>query len=355
MNEEYLIVAGGTGGHVSPAIAVYEELVAQHKKLKFITDERCVKYFKHTDIQPVIINIRPFTKSLIGVYKFAASLYLALFKLIWLLINNKNLRTIIVFGGYPCLPAILAGSILGRKIVVHEQNAVMGRMNRFAAIFAKEIWLGFQDTKLVPKNAIHKTKYIGVPVRKQILNVEISNNSNNKQFTILIVGGSQGASAFAEIIPTTIKSLENTTKKIIIYQQCRDEEEKEKLEEFYRTYKITAQIEIYFYNIEQKMAAADIVIARSGASTISELIALEKPSILIPLPSSMDDHQYYNALTLAEQKAAILLNQNEAKASLANCLNRLVGNPEELLEIKQSLQKIKLANLVGIREVLKSI
>ncbi len=200
---------------------------------------------------------------------------------------------------------MLAAILLGKEIILHEANTVVGRVNRLLLWRAKYLTTGFKNIYGVKPEYQHKIIYTGNPVRNNI--VAVDGLKLKDKITILIIGGSQGAKIFSKIIPAMVVNLpEDIKAKLFIYQQVK-QEDIALIEEIYAKEGIDCEIKSFFTDINDKLNRANLVIARSGASTIAELIAVALPGILIPLPTSADNHQYYNAKEIADMNASWLL------------------------------------------------
>jgi UDP-N-acetylglucosamine--N-acetylmuramyl-(pentapeptide) pyrophosphoryl-undecaprenol N-acetylglucosamine transferase len=307
------IAAGGTGGHMFPAEAIATDLLKQNQSVHLLTDMRGLRYaddFKDCNIfQIASSNI--YNAGLLNKLKSVIALFKGIVQTIHYARKHKP-KAIIGFGGYPSFPAIIAAFILRIPLYLHEQNAILGRANRMGKIFAKAIATSFSPTKYLEnyKN-IH---YIGLPLRLPF-NTLLDQGfvykvpSKNDTIHILIFGGSQGASIMGDIVPKAIFMLpESLKEKLVITQQVR-EENIQYVENFYKSIGIKAHIAPFIKDIATEMSKAHLMIARSGASTIAEIAACGLPSILVPLPTAMDDQQTYNALFLSDEGGSFHLPQ----------------------------------------------
>ena len=336
MNKRILIVAGGTGGHFFPAQALFDELKQHQYIVRMVTDQRCKHYI--TDIKNTnIINVKRLSGSYLCKTWGFVCLPLAILQSLMLFIKFKP-NLVIIFGGYTSLPHLFTAFITRKKLILHEQNTVCGKANLLFAPIADIIAVSYQDTqKLTLYN--QKLLYTGNFVRPLIKKKQ--STLQNTQFTIFIIGGSMGAQYFATHITNAVIKLSRTYSKIKIIQQVQ-QDDLIKVQAKYNQEKINYELASFFVDINQKYQEADLVIARSGASTIAELIKLQMPSILIPLPHSSDNHQYYNAKYLSDHQAAILLNQTEVDKALPALLTKLITLPEELSSMKQILTTLQI-------------
>jgi UDP-N-acetylglucosamine--N-acetylmuramyl-(pentapeptide) pyrophosphoryl-undecaprenol N-acetylglucosamine transferase len=244
-------------------------------------------------------------------------------------------QAVIGFGGYPTLPIMVAAWLARIPRALHEQNAVLGRVNRLMAPVVGTIAASFPFARHAPKN-IARVITIGNPVRAEasaLAGVPYAPPNVDGPIRILIFGGSQGARALSEIIPVALSQLSRDLRaRIEITQQCRPEDAA-KVREYYIAEGIKAEIANFFSDLLQRIASAHLVICRSGASTLSELVTIGRPAILIPYPFAMDDHQAANAEVLAEENAAWMVRQESLDApKLAQMLGKILSNPEDLAQ-----------------------
>ena len=340
MQKKVVIAAGGTGGHVFPALCLAQALSNKNYKVEFIVDKRGYKYLKNindNNISIIIQNIN--NKSRIILYfSVFKNLVLNIFKFIF----NRPLY-IIGFGGYPSFAPVFAGQILRIKNAIHEQNAVMGNANKVLSKLTNNIFVSFENT--VGIKTSNKVIYTGNPTRYDKLynSIQQYKINNNEVFTILIFGGSQGAAIFANTVTNTICKLSNKYK-IKVYQQSR-QEDINKIKELYSKCNIEYYVEQFFDNINELYTIADLVILRSGASSIFEIIGFKKPSILIPYSKSINGDQIANATYLNQKEAAIVLSDTIITVDiLYNKIEYLINNKNELEMLSHNLSSINLTN-----------
>ena len=349
MKEEFkkqviLIAAGGTGGHIFPALSI----ISQHKfdRYLIITDVRGKKYFskflnekKINGLMYVHKVISPSQKLIID--KFISFFYFALsfLKSIILVIKHKP-NIAIGFGGYPSISPVLAANFFGIDTIIHEQNAVIGRANKLLSNISNLLALSFKDTKNIGsyKNFI----YSGNPVRDEFYKIgktkyELPNNKN--KLNILIYGGSLGARFFSEYLPLIFCSMpEKIKKRIKIIQQVR-KEDIQKVQDKYSANNIDCELNVFFENIFTKFNLAHLVITRAGGSTVAEIITSKKPAILVPYPNSLDNHQSENS-QIIKGKGGWIFEENKNKINeLKNLIDSILKNPEKLIEANQKLNK----------------
>ena len=332
-----LISAGGTGGHFFPAIALFQELKQQDYKAHFITDARCSNYMPANLKDKIVVqNISKFQKSPIKLFIFAFSLGFFVAKNLWFLLKHK-IDIVITFGGYQGIAVLIAAVLLRKKIIVHEQNIIAGRTNKLFAKIANVVAVAYKNQQGFEKFK-HKQKFTGIPVRSEFYQ-KMPNKTSDK-FVILVVGGSQGADIFNNLMFEILAHIDSSRlDQIELVQQVRAEainDVKAKYEEI----GVSAQIDSFFNDMAKRIHNADLVISRSGASTIAELIAARKPAIFLPYPHAMDNHQYYNALELKNIGVARLYEEKTLVYSeIAQFVDSVVQNPTILSKMSGCFDK----------------
>ena len=338
-----VLAAGGTGGHFFPAIALAEELAKSGHNIHLITDRRCEKYI--TENMPIIPYITNLHIKMSGIFNKIKSIYqliAACAKTIILFLKLKP-SIVIGFGGYPSFPAMLAASFFKIPIVIQEQNCFLGKSNRIFAKHARLIALSYKETSNVPSVFKDKIIHTGDIIRETIKKLPEKQSFNSKIFKLFIVGGSQGALIFSKLIPETIQALKKLGPeiKIRITQQVSDEHKLQTLQS-YDELGVECELQSFFHNIHDIYYNSDLVIARSGASTIAELTAIGLPAIFIPFPYSAEDHQTFNAMALVNNNASWCYNQKDITPEiLAKKLYELITNRNLIQQASQNLLKRK--------------
>jgi UDP-N-acetylglucosamine--N-acetylmuramyl-(pentapeptide) pyrophosphoryl-undecaprenol N-acetylglucosamine transferase len=266
--------------------------------------------------------------------------------------------SVVGFGGYPCVAPIVAARLLRHRpvVILHEQNAVLGRANRFLAARADVLGLGFQDTKRIPPGT--RTEVTGNPVRPGITALaQTGYVAATNRIRLLVLGGSLGARIFSDVVPAALRSLPQVLRaRLSVVQQARPED-LERVKAAYAADGIAAELSPFFPDVAARLVAAHLVIARAGASTVAELAVAGRPSILVPLPGAIDDHQSANARALAEAGGAWVVPQPQFTPEfLAGRLGELLANPTGLTEAAVAARSqarpdaaSRLANLVEAR------
>ncbi|MGC0371567.1 MAG: hypothetical protein DGJ47_000256 [Rickettsiaceae bacterium] len=333
------LAAGGTGGHLFPAVALAEEL-NQHQEVQsfLITDHRCVKYlsdeFKN---KRYVINIH---LKMAGLWNKVKSIFqIASASAHSLLILYKEKPDLLVgFGGYPSFPAMLAAKLLSIPLVIHEQNCFMGRVNKFFTKDAEFIATSYQDTTNIPKCCLEKVILTGNLVRKS-LNSVAQYNANGEIFNIFVMGGSQGASIFNKLIPETITVIKtkNPQARIRVTQQV-SEDMIPAVESYYNKIGVECELSSFFKNMAEIYARTHLMVARSGASTVAEVIRMAIPTIYVPYPHAKDDHQFFNAQSMVRRDCGWCYRQGEInKLDLADLIIELMDNRDILAKISKNI------------------
>ncbi|MGO9008151.1 MAG: UDP-N-acetylglucosamine--N-acetylmuramyl-(pentapeptide) pyrophosphoryl-undecaprenol N-acetylglucosamine transferase [Beijerinckiaceae bacterium] len=343
-----LLAAGGTGGHLFPAEALSRALAGRKIAVELVTDERATKY---GDAFPAraIHQIAAATPRGGGVFtRLAAILTLARGTASALLLLRRAPPKVVVgFGGYPTVPPMFAATILGIPTILHEANAVMGRANRFLAGRVDAVAHGFATIAGVPPAIAAKAHHTGNPVRPQVLEAATRPfpNSRSGALSLLVTGGSQGARVMADIVPAAVALLsEAERQKLAIVQQARGEDEV-RVKKAYAELVLTAEVRPFFTDLPERIAAAHLVVARAGASTVAELAVIGRAAILVPLPHALDQDQAANAAALAATGAAVAVAQQDFTPEwLAAKLREALASPEDLQRCGQLARQAGIAD-----------
>lgn len=321
-SHKIFLCAGGTAGHVYPAIFTAQILKQRGYTPIIITDIRGFKYCQDiNDIKIIIIYATsPAQPSLVKKLKALFLLMFGVMQSLWLMLIHRP-AMLVGFGGYLSMPILCAGIIMRiltrRKMILHEQNAVLGKVNRLWAKFSIKIALSFQHTSLLKKQYLNKSIYIGNPVRHIFYDYQTQPKPTSELFNILVFGGSQGAKTIAKNINDIFTLLAHENLNDIIHFTIQAPAlEIEILQKTAQQYNINATIAEFFDDLPKYMWQADLVIARAGASTIFELKILNKNAILIPLAIAADNHQYHNAKSYAETHHATIIEESDVSPTI---------------------------------------
>ena len=326
-----ILAAGGTGGHIFPALAVAEVLHQAGHKVVLFTDKRGAPMVDGKIAYDVLASASPFRKGIIAKLSGMMQLEWGFFQALAKMMGQRP-AAVIGFGGYPSLAPMVAGKLLGARCILHEQNAVMGRANRLLARMAHQVALSWQATKGLPKQC--SATHTGMPVRSAFLEGPAYHAKKDQLFHLVIIGGSLGAKIFADILPEAISLLpEDMRHQCRITQQARTEQISE-LTKAYNALGIPAIIAPFFDDIPALFADADIIISRAGASSVAEIAAAGRASLLVPYPFALDDHQTGNAAILDAAQASILCPESDMTAA------SLSGHIQDILRDNQKRTKM---------------
>ena len=334
VSRHYVLAAGGTGGHLIPAFALAAELEARGHHVALITDDRGSRLpGKPASLVSHVLPAGRFGKNplkwpqAIGAVLEGKRMALRLFE-------SFRPSAVIGFGGYPALPALWAATSAKVPSVIHEQNAVLGRVNRLLAKRVDAIVTSYRDVdRLSPKQA-HKVHLVGNPVRAEVLalrDLPFPAFTEEGLLRVLVTGGSQGASVLSAVVPDGLAMLPPALRsRLQVTQQCRAEDI-EAVRDRYAGHGIPAELGTYFEDMASRLADSHLFIGRAGASTIAELTAVGRPAILVPLPIATDDHQAANTREVAALGGARMIRQDRfTPVELAKQIQAIAMNPETL-------------------------
>lgn len=338
-----LVAAGGTGGHLFPAEALAAALAKRGLAVHLATDGRAARFggaFPEHCVH-VVTSATLRGRNPIAVTRTAVTLGLGLLQA-RRLIGRLQPAAVVGFGGYPTIPPVLAAAWSGVPSLIHDANAVMGRANRLLAPRVMAIATTFPDVVGGRPDLAAKTTITGNPVRPAVLAVAATPYpAAGDRLRLLVVGGSQGARIMADVVPPAIGQLDPALRaRLTIVQQAR-EEDLSRVRDCYAGLPVAAEIAPFFADLPARMAGSHLVISRSGASTVAELAAIGRPSILIPLPHSLDQDQFANAGVLERAGGAIRLEQNMfTPARLAAEIAALEAAPARLATMAAAAQAV---------------
>ena len=334
-SRHYVLAAGGTGGHLIPAFALANELHRRGHHVALITDERGAAIpGKPAELTAHVLpagrlqgkNPLSWLRGLMAIRE-GRQMALRLFE-------SFEPSAVVGFGGYPALPALLASSAAKIPSIVHEQNAVLGRVNRFLAGRVDAIATSCRRVDRLPAKHAEKVHLVGNPVRAEVLALRsqpFPALTEEGLFRILVTGGSQGARVLSEVVPDGLAMLQTALRyRLQVTQQCRPEDI-EAVRSRYAGHDIPAELGAYFENMDERLADAHLFIGRAGASSIAELTAVGRPAILVPLPIATDDHQAANTREIVPAGGARMIRQEKFTAvELAKQIQAMAQHPETL-------------------------
>ncbi len=333
-SRHFVLAAGGTGGHLIPAFALAAELHSRGHHVALITDERGAAIpGKPEYLTAHVLPAGRFGKNPLG-WPAGIRAVLEGRSMALRLFDAFEPTAVIGFGGYPALPALLAASAAGLPSVIHEQNAVLGRVNRLLAGRVDAIATSYAKVdRLKPKHAA-KVHLTGNPVRAEVCALRDQDYpafTDESLLRILVTGGSQGARVLSEVVPDGLAMLPPALRqRLQVTQQCRAED-LDTVRGRYANHDIPAELGTYFEDMHGRLAGANLFIGRAGASTIAELTAVGRPAILIPLPIATDDHQAANTREMVKAGGARMIRQEAfLPKELAKQIQAMAMNPEGL-------------------------
>ncbi|TFL17900.1 undecaprenyldiphospho-muramoylpentapeptide beta-N-acetylglucosaminyltransferase [Jannaschia formosa] len=350
-----VIAAGGTGGHMFPAQATAEEMLRRGWRVKLSTDERGARYAGNfpEDVDIEIVPSATFARGGLSA-KLQVPLKLTRGVMAAMRAFRADRPTAVAgFGGYPSIPALAAAVLMKLPRLIHEQNGVPGRVNRVFAPRVDAFACGIWPTDL-PSGV--EGVHVGNPVRDAILRRENAPYiaPGDHPMSILVIGGSQGARVLSDTVPEALAHLpEDILRNIRVAHQARPEDEA-RVTSFYAEAGIDAEVRPFFDDVPNRMADAQLVICRSGASTVADLSVIGRPAILIPYAAAAGDHQTANARGLVEAGAAIMTPESKlTAASLAEQVELILSNPDGAARMARAAHStakpdaaIRLADLV---------
>ena len=339
-----LLAAGGTGGHLFPAEALSHALVRRGCAVELVTDKRVDSLIKAFPARKVhaLPAATPSGKGGLGKGMALVTLGLGTLRAFPML-RRAAPAAIVGFGGYPTVPPLVAATMRRVPSLLHEQNAVLGRANRFLAGRVDVIATGFTKVGGVGPALQAKMRHVGNPVRPSVIEASATAYDPPREggvLRLLVFGGSQGARIMSDIVPDAISRLSVPERaRLQVVQQAR-QEDFARVRSAYAQAGVAADIAPFFRDLPYHMAQSQLVIARAGASTVAEISVIGRPSILVPLPGSLDQDQAANAASLADIEAAISLKQSEFTAErLAETLSLMLSAPGRLADMAVKARK----------------
>jgi UDP-N-acetylglucosamine--N-acetylmuramyl-(pentapeptide) pyrophosphoryl-undecaprenol N-acetylglucosamine transferase len=335
MTRPVVIAAGGTGGHMFPALALAAELEQRGQPVVLACDRRGSRYLP-AGTRPRLIRAASPSGDMATRLRGMAELALG-FGQSLLLLRRQRPLAVAALGGYACVPVGLAAQALGIPTLIHEQNAVLGRANRLVARRARRLALSFAATQGAGIVPAPQRLLTGNPVRAEV--AALSDRpyrlpASGERLKLLVVGGSQGARVLSDVLPAAMARLSARLRaRIALTQQCRPED-LDRVASAYAELGYEAALKTFFDDLPVRLAEAHVVISRSGASSVAELLALGRPALLVPFRLAADDHQRANAEAVAAAGAGLVVGEGELDAArLAEQITAWVEQPEQLAEM----------------------
>jgi len=337
------LAAGGTGGHVFPAEALAHVLHDRGALVLLVTDQRGDRLTKSF----------PFDHKLVVKAASPSRNPLKIMRWLWQLwksrsatkrfLRHHNCEKVVGFGGYPSVPALLAAGSLNLPLILHEQNAVLGRANRLGASKARWIASGFERLDRLSDGLKDRHVIVGNPLRPLVLSVENSQMPvSGETLYLTVLGGSLGARILSETVPAAIALLPAEIRKKLLVTAQITANQMQAAESSFAQAGVKCELSEFFADAPQRISSSHLVIARAGASTVSELAAIGKPSILIPLAIAMDDHQTINANVLKQAGAADIISEDALTPErLAGLLQARLSNLDDLNKRAEQAKTVK--------------
>lgn len=345
MRKIAVVAAGGTGGHLFPAQALSEALIARGWRIVLASDERVAAFAESFPAEERIgLSARtykprdPISMGLAGLSIFRGILQArAAFKRI-------DPAVVVGFGGYPSVPGLMAGITQNRPTVLHEQNAVMGRANRRMASQVRAVACAFPVLHKAPANIANRVTVVGNPVRpeiRELFDKPYLPPEPGGTLRLLITGGSQGARLLSEMTPRAVAMLPEAIRQRLSVQQQTRAENIEAATRVYAEAGVEAEIAAFFSGMAERLAGAHLMIGRAGASTVCEIAVAGRPSILVPLKIALDDDQGQNARLLAEAGGAVVLREDVLSVEvMAQTLEALLSDPDRLARMAAAARSV---------------
>jgi UDP-N-acetylglucosamine--N-acetylmuramyl-(pentapeptide) pyrophosphoryl-undecaprenol N-acetylglucosamine transferase len=376
MLKTIFITSGGTGGHIIPARCLAELLSSKNYRVIFFGDYKVKNYQKKQDqFLTKVINSSQLKKSPIDLFKAILQIFFGIVQSIFYLIKFRPFY-IFGFGGYASFPMLIASTIFKKRIILHEQNSHLGKVNRIFSKFAYKIATSFPNTSGINNLDLHKVILTGNPVRQEIIKLnqleyqipkkieKIHSDNNTKinynlilaseffdtvtyeeKINILVIGGSGGAKIFSDVLPKTFANLPLSIKeKLVITQQCRKDLVDSTIES-YKKLDLNVEVKAFFENIPEILKDVHLVIARSGSSSIAEFCVAKKPMILIPFELSADHHQQKNAEFINQNNAGIIIKESDFNIdNTTKILLEILSSKNQLELMSKNAEKLAMVN-----------
>lgn len=362
-----MLAAGGTGGHLFPALALAQELGRRGFAVDLMTDMRGDRYgsdFPARQIYRVPAATIGERRSAFDTARTAATLGRGILSA-YRQLGAARPGAVIGFGGYPSFPPLMAAWLRRIPTAVHEQNSVLGRANRMLASRVTAIATSFPAVRHLDASLERKVRLTGNPVRDAVIDWSMRSYAPpvpDGEVRLLVFGGSQGARFFSDLLPAAVALLKPETRdRLRIVQQCR-EEDLGRVRQAYAALEVGMELASFFRDLPERMASAHLVIGRAGASSVAELTVMGRPSILVPLPHAIDNDQLQNATQLARSGGALCIEQKDLSPErLADEIEQLSADPDRLASMAASAKAqgrpdavVRLADLVeelmGLRQ-----
>lgn len=341
-----MIVAGGTGGHMFPGVALARALSLRGHRVVFVSDARGAAVSRENLGLPAEIERYEVSAGRLG-----GGIFITGRGLLALIMGFTEARRLVRrlqpslavgFGGYPTVPPILAAGLAGVPTIIHEQNAVLGRANRRLARGARAFALSFERTAKLSDAGAARARVVGNPVREEIAALATHPYTPPTDIVqVLVLGGSLGAQVFSKIVPAAFESMPPEARlRFRVAQQCRPEDI-DSVRATYRTLQMPVELATFFDDVPQRLARSHMVICRAGASTVAEMTAAGRPALYVPFPHAADDHQTDNARAVEKGGGGWVFPQPEfTPGALAGWLEAALEDPQALASVANAARTL---------------
>lgn len=339
-----VLSTGGTGGHIFPALAIGEVFKTEGYRVLYVTDTRGFEYLKGvvSSEEICLLSLKGWQGGLRVKLLYLYNLLKSIKKLTPLY-KKLAVKAVIGFGGYASLPGVVAGWLLRLPLFIHEQNAVASKVTRLCSFFVQTIFISTQDIKKLPRFVHSKVVFSGMPIRtlRSDPNTEVT-FPNTQKLKILVLGGSQGAAIFTRVVPAALSMLPAEMQRSSVIMQQVHDQDKRFLETQYASLGITCILASFFKDVYTHLQAADLVISRSGASSVAEIIHFKKPAIFVPFPYAADDHQTANAKEIVTFGGGWMLPENgNLEKNMSEIIKNLLQDRKPLSLASERLSHLK--------------
>jgi len=358
MNKKIIFTSGGTGGHILPAINMMKYFSRKDYDVLLVTDSRGKNFIKDYPSYRsyTLYTDTPIKKNFI---KLFLSLFFILFSIIYsiIILLKEKPKLIFGFGGYVSFPISFTSKLFNIPLVIYENNVILGKANRYLLPITKKVFLAKEDLINLPKKYENKICKVGYILNENIINYSFERkNLDKKIFSILVLGGSQGAEIFGTVIPEVVKMIKDEGYEIEINQQCV-KFQKKNITEFYQKNNIKNNVFEFKENILDLISFTDLAISRCGASTMAELSHTFTPFVAVPIPNSIGNHQYLNAKYYEKEGNCWLLEQkNFNSKNLFKLIIDIVKDKKKLENFRNNMKKNDNKNTCNnIENIIKEI
>jgi UDP-N-acetylglucosamine--N-acetylmuramyl-(pentapeptide) pyrophosphoryl-undecaprenol N-acetylglucosamine transferase len=341
-----MIVAGGTGGHMFPGVALARALSLRGHRVVFVSDARGAAVSREnlglpSEIERYAVSAGRLGGGILTTVRGVLALIKG-FTEARRLVRRLQPSLAVGFGGYPTIPPILAAGLAGVPTIIHEQNAVLGRANRRLARGARAFALSFEQTAKLSVAGAARAQVVGNPVREEIAALAAHPYAPPTDIVqMLVLGGSLGAQVFSKIVPAAFETMAPEARlRFRVAQQCRPEDI-DGVRAIYRALQMPVDLATFFDDVPQRIARSHLVICRSGASTIAELTAAGRPALYVPYPHAADDHQTDNARAIENGGGGWVFPQPEfTPGALAGWLEAALEDPQALATVAEAARAL---------------